>query len=103
MAEPSVRILFFARVAEEGEARFLDAYDSIRDRVAAADGHLGEELCQSADDPQQWLITSEWATAGHYATWARAHGFSQLSDPITRTTVERVHRRFLVRRGTPRR
>jgi heme-degrading monooxygenase HmoA len=102
MADTSLRILFFARVPQGGEDNFLEAYDSIRERVAAADGHLAEQLCQSPDDSREWLITSEWESAEHYATWAGGHGFTELSDPITRTTVDHTHRRFLVRRGTDR-
>jgi heme-degrading monooxygenase HmoA len=100
MADTPVRILLFARVGEDGEQRFLEAYDSIRHRVAAAEGHVAEQLCQASDDPRQWLITSEWESAGQYATWATAHGFDELADPIASTTVERLHRRFLVRRST---
>jgi heme-degrading monooxygenase HmoA len=100
MADTPVRILLFARVGQDGEQRFLDAYESIRHRVAAAEGHVAEQLCQAADNPLEWLITSEWESAEQYATWANARGFDELSDPITSTTVERLHRRFLVRRST---
>jgi heme-degrading monooxygenase HmoA len=95
-----LRILFFARVAEGGEESFLAAYDQIRHRVAAAPGHLRDQLCQSPVDPQEWLITSEWESPSHYQDWAGAHRFSELSDPIVETTVTREHRPYLVRRST---
>ncbi|MDT3397091.1 antibiotic biosynthesis monooxygenase family protein [Streptomyces sp. B1866] len=96
-----IRILYFASVAPGDEARFLAAYDSIRHRVAQAPGHVSEQLCQAADDPTQWLITSEWSSQEDYAAWAaRRDFFPELSDPITATIVERRHMRLVVHRST---
>jgi len=101
-AGPPVRILFLATVRPGDEDRFLKAYDSIRDRVASAPGHLSEQLCQNAKDPTEWLITSEWASAEAYRGWAAQHRFAELSDPITQTISDRRHTQFVVRRSTDR-
>lgn len=97
-ADAPLRILFFARVEPGGEARFLKAYDSIRERVATAPGHVAEQVCQAADDPAKWLITSEWESGRHYADWVAQHRFSELSDPVTEAIADYSHHRFLVRR-----
>ncbi|GLH99314.1 hypothetical protein Pa4123_45890 [Phytohabitans aurantiacus] len=95
-----LRILFFARVAEDGEEDFLAAYERIRHKVAQAPGHVLDQLCQSPNDPREWLITSEWETPAHYQTWANHHRFSELSEPIVETTISREHRPYLVRTTT---
>lgn len=100
MATEGLRILFFATVPEGGEDEFLAAYEKVRHRVAAAPGHLRDQLCQSKVEPGEWLITSEWETPQHYAAWANQPGFEELSDPIVATTVKREHRPYLVRRTT---
>jgi len=98
-----LRVLVFLRVADGAQDRFLAAYESIRHRVAAAPGHLGEELGQSPSDPRNWLLTSEWETPEHYRAWARQAGFAELSDPIVAVTESHEHRAYLVRLCTPER
>ncbi|QXJ26488.1 antibiotic biosynthesis monooxygenase [Actinomadura graeca] len=84
----------------EGEDALLAAYDEIRLQVAEADGHLGDQLLQSLEDPRDWVITSEWETAGHYARWAAGHTVDRLAAPIAATSTDRRHSRYAVRRHT---
>ncbi|MFG3253163.1 antibiotic biosynthesis monooxygenase family protein [Streptomyces sp. NPDC048172] len=97
MTEPGVRILFHATVEEGREAAFLDAYEHVRKRVAEAEGHLGEELCQSLTEPGEWLITSAWASEEHYRAWAREDGHQDLAAPIVATTLTRADKPYAVR------
>ncbi|MGI5282710.1 antibiotic biosynthesis monooxygenase family protein [Nonomuraea polychroma] len=92
-----LRVLLHLR-AEEQE--LVSAYDGIRHEVAKAEGHLSDQLLQSLDDPRQWLITSEWETAEHYARWARGHQVDTLAAPIVEVSDDRRHMRYAVRRHT---
>jgi heme-degrading monooxygenase HmoA len=93
-------VLLFVRAADDEEEGFLAAYDDIRHRVASVPGHLSDQLCQSCDDPQQWLITSEWETREHYEAWARTDIPDQLGRTIVARSSERRHVRYEVRRHT---
>nr|QKO28698.1 antibiotic biosynthesis monooxygenase [Streptomyces sp.] len=95
-----LRILFLVRVEDGGEEDFRTAYEQIRWTVAAADGHIADQLCQSTVDPHEWLITSEWESAGHYTAWARHEGHRDLAAPIVATTSSRIHKPFAVRSRT---
>jgi heme-degrading monooxygenase HmoA len=93
------RLRVFLYLRAEDEQRLVAAYDEIRFRVAAADGHISDQLLQSLDDPQQWVITSEWETAEHYARWASSHA-DDLAVPIVASSTDRRHMRYGVRRNT---
>lgn len=97
-ARARLRVFLFLRA--EDEQRLVAAYDEIRFRVAAADGHVSDQLLQSLDDPQQWVITSEWETAEHYKRWASSHTVDDLAVPIVATSTDRRHMRYAVRRHT---
>jgi heme-degrading monooxygenase HmoA len=94
------RLRVMLHLRADGEDALLTAYDQIRFQVAQADGHLGDQLLQSLEDPLEWVITSEWETAEHYARWARSHTVDRLAAPIVSTSTDRRHSRYAVRRHT---
>lgn len=97
-AQDRLRVLLHLRA--EDEQALLAAYDNIRHRVAQADGHIVDQLLQSIDDPREWVITSEWETAEHYARWAKSHTVDELAAPIIASSTDRRHLRYAVRRHT---
>jgi hypothetical protein len=46
-------------------------------------GHVSDQLCQSIEDPSQWLITSEWESAEPFLRW--------VDSPEHRETVRPMH------------
>ncbi|QSB16332.1 antibiotic biosynthesis monooxygenase [Natronosporangium hydrolyticum] len=95
-----LRVVFLLTVAEGAEDRFVAAYEAIRHRVAAVDGHLADQLCQSTTDPSQWMITSEWESPEHFLAWERTAGHRELAGPLVACTTDRRSLRFLVRHQT---
>jgi len=94
------RVLFLVRVAAGAEQRFVDAYDTIRHEVASVPGHLLDQVCQSTDDPSQWLITSEWSSADHFLAWERGDAHRHLVRPLRDCVEQRQSLRFHVVRET---
>lgn len=95
-----LRVVFLLRVAEADQEQFLAAYQRIRHQVAAVDGHLADQLCQSTTDPTEWMITSEWETPEHFLTWESSAGHRELAAPLVACTLERRSLRYLVRHQT---
>ncbi|MCE6997190.1 antibiotic biosynthesis monooxygenase [Saccharothrix sp. S26] len=95
-----LRVLFHLRLTEGAEQRFLDAYDAIRHRVAAVDGYLSDQVCQSADDPAEWLVLSEWASPAHFLAWEAGPEHRALAAPLVACAVSRRSLRYEVRRAT---
>jgi heme-degrading monooxygenase HmoA len=61
------------------EDDLLAAYDALRRRLEqGVEGLIAHQLCQSVDDPQTWIITSEWTSLEASARWDRSEEHDQL-------------------------
>ncbi|WP_037886592.1 SchA/CurD-like domain-containing protein [Streptomyces viridochromogenes] len=77
-----MRVTLLVDLREGAQQEFLDAYEQMRDRVASVPGHLGDQLCQSLENPSQWLITSEWAAAPPYLAWVNSEDHLETVKPL---------------------
>lgn len=100
MSGAGYRVLFMLRLAPGSADAFLRAYDDIRHEVARVPGHLRDQVCQATDDPDQWLITSEWRSADDFLAWESSPGHRELAGPMMRHVVQRRSLRFSVQRET---
>ncbi|MGW0433619.1 antibiotic biosynthesis monooxygenase family protein [Micromonospora sp. NPDC003197] len=105
MTKPEkARVLFLIRVPLDRTDEFLRAYEQIRYLVAeGVPGHLVDQVCRSATDPEQWLITSEWVTLGHFEAWERSPEHRDLVRPLRDCLTEARSLRFTVHAQTSRR
>ncbi|MER6830063.1 antibiotic biosynthesis monooxygenase family protein [Streptosporangium sp. NPDC000563] len=95
------RIVFLIRVPDERREDFLAAYEKIRYQVSAGvPGHLRDQVCQSATDPEQWLITSEWRELADFLTWEATEEHRELVGPMRECMTEARSLRFLIREET---
>lgn len=81
-AEGTVRVLFMMTVAEEKWEDFLAAYEKVRFSVAATRGHIRDEICQSPDNPENWMIASEWTSMAAFTAWKHADDHMELVRPM---------------------
>ncbi|MBY8847749.1 antibiotic biosynthesis monooxygenase family protein [Saccharothrix longispora] len=95
-----LRVIFRLRAEPGAGPRLRDAYERIRHEVARVEGYLGDQLCQSAHDPDEWVITSEWVSPQHFATWEATAGHRALAAPLMACVTDRESRRYLVRATT---
>jgi heme-degrading monooxygenase HmoA len=95
------RVVFLIRVKPGVGDRFLEAYEGIRHMVAeGVDGHLVDQVCQAPDDPDSWLITSEWETLEHFLAWERTEEHRDLVKPMRDCFAEARSLKFEVREET---
>jgi len=98
------RVVFLIRIPAERTEEFLAAYEQVRYAVAeGVPGHLVDQVCQSATDPEQWLITSEWARLADFEAWESSPDHRELIGPMRRCMTEARSLRFTVRAQTSRR
>lgn len=90
------RIMFVVRVEKEKTQDFLAAYDKVKYGVANTPGHLQDQICQSADDPEQWLITSEWTSQADFWAWEKSDGHKELMAPLRECYTKTEFRSFSV-------
>jgi heme-degrading monooxygenase HmoA len=95
------RIVFLVRVAEDRWAEFREAYEEVRLLVADTPGHLRDQVCQSTNDPEQWLITSEWETLEQFVAWERTDEHRETVKPMRACMTDPQSMRFVIRAETP--
>jgi heme oxygenase (mycobilin-producing) len=98
MSEKSaqLRVVFLLRLQPGRGEEFRAAYEAVRYRVAAVPGYLGDQLCQAVDDPEHWLITSEWASLEHFLAWQRTPSHRELAAPMMACVADRSSLRYTV-------
>ncbi|WP_333745219.1 SchA/CurD-like domain-containing protein [Streptomyces ardesiacus] len=95
-----VRVVLMLDVHDGMQQEFLDAYERIHDRVAAVPGHVSDQLCQSLENPTQWLLTSEWESAAPFLAWVNSDEHLDTVEPL-QTCVRDTHSlRYSVLRET---
>ncbi|AQS67548.1 SchA/CurD-like domain-containing protein [Streptomyces pactum] len=95
-----VRVVLMLDIHDGMQQEFLDAYDGIRDRVAAVRGHVSDQLCQSVDNPTQWLLTSEWESAEPFLAWVNSEEHLDTVEPLQDYVRDTHSLRYSVLRET---
>jgi heme oxygenase (mycobilin-producing) len=95
------RVVFVLKLKPGSEETFLRAYENIRHEVArGVKGHLVDQVCQSPNDPLEWLITSEWETLDHFLEWEKTQGHRDLAKPLRDCFAEAKSLKYVVREET---
>ncbi|PWI42948.1 SchA/CurD-like domain-containing protein [Streptomyces sp. ICBB 8177] len=96
-----LRVVLLVDVVSGAEDRFLEAYAQMSRRVSAVPGHLSDQLCQSIENPSQWLITSEWESALAFLAWVDSPVHLEMVEPMHGCVRDTRSLRFSVMRETP--
>src|ERR687897_551385 len=95
------RVVFLIRVKPGLGDEFLRAYEGIRHVVAGGvKGHLVDQVCRSPDDPDSWLITSEWESLEDFLEWERTEEHRDLVKPMRDCFAEARSLKFVVYKET---
>lgn len=95
------RVVFLIRIKPGTQDQFLEAYEGIRHLVAeGVPGHLVDQVCQSPEDPDSWLITSEWESLEHFQEWESKQEHRDLVKPMSDCFAEARSLKFEVRKET---
>jgi heme-degrading monooxygenase HmoA len=79
----SVRFALEVRVKPGAEQDFRERYEALARRIAEGlDGHVSHQLCQSRDEPDRWLIASEWESFEASQAWERSEEHRELTMPL---------------------
>jgi heme oxygenase (mycobilin-producing) len=102
MIEQRARVVFLVRVPVPRTEQFLAAYEAVRHLVAGGvPGHLVDQVCRSSTDPEQWLITSEWASLADFESWERSPEHRDLVRPMRECFTDARSLRFHIHAETP--
>jgi heme-degrading monooxygenase HmoA len=95
------RVVFVLRLKPGTSEKFLEAYEAIRDDVArGVPGHIVDQVCQSPEDEDAWLITSEWESLDDFLAWERTEEHRELAKPLRECFAEAKSLKYVVREET---
>ncbi|MGG2464815.1 SchA/CurD-like domain-containing protein [Streptomyces sp. RGM 3693] len=95
-----LRVVLLLDLQEGAQQQFLDAYEQLRNQVASVPGHITDQLCQSIENPSQWLITSEWESAPPFLAWVNSEEHVKMVQPLHGCVRDTRSLRFSVLRET---
>ena len=98
------RVVFLIRLKPDvtGE-QFLEAYEAVRYEVAqGVKGHIVDQVCQSPEDPMNWLITSEWESIEDFYEWERTPEHREQAKPMRECMDQADSYKYVVRAETGR-
>ncbi|MER5429403.1 SchA/CurD-like domain-containing protein [Streptomyces sp. NPDC002588] len=95
-----LRVVLLVDVYDGAQQQFLEAYEQLCNQVASVPGHVSDQLCQSIENPSQWLITSEWESAPPFLTWVNSEEHVQMVKPLHNCVRDTRSLRFHVVRET---
>ncbi|CAM5493237.1 beta-ketoacyl synthase N-terminal-like domain-containing protein [Streptomyces avidinii] len=77
-----LRVVLLMDLHEGTQQQFFEAYEQLRHDIASVPGHISDQLCQSFENPSQWLITSEWESAPQYLAWVNSEHHAEQVKPL---------------------
>jgi heme-degrading monooxygenase HmoA len=94
------RFVLDFRVSPGREEDVLRAYAALRERLErGVPGLLGHQLCQNVDDPERFIITSEWENIEASTTWDRSEEHNELVAPLRACFAGASSTKYEVRDG----
>ncbi|MEO3974324.1 SchA/CurD-like domain-containing protein [Streptomyces sp. CAU 1734] len=95
-----LRVVLLLDLYDGAQKQFLEAYEHMRNHVASVPGHISDQLCQSIENPSQWLITSEWESAPPFLAWVNSEAHVETVQPLHHCVRDTRSLRFSVLRET---
>ncbi|MFF5788018.1 SchA/CurD-like domain-containing protein [Streptomyces sp. NPDC012693] len=95
-----LRVILLLDLYEGAQQQFLDAYELMRKQVASVPGHISDQLCQSIENPSQWLITSEWESAPPFLAWVNSEEHVETVRPMHSCVRDTRSMRYSIVRET---
>ncbi|MEX0171069.1 SchA/CurD-like domain-containing protein [Streptomyces sp. LMG1-1-1.1] len=95
-----LRVILLLDLYEGAQQQFLDAYELMRKQVASVPGHISDQLCQSIENPSQWLITSEWESAPPFLAWVNSEEHVETVKPMHSCVRDTRSMRYSILRET---
>jgi heme-degrading monooxygenase HmoA len=95
-----LRVVLLVDVYDGAQQQFLEAYEEMGKQVASVPGHISDQLCQSIENPSQWLITSEWESAPPFLAWVNSEEHVRMVQPMHSCIRDTRSLRFHIVRET---
>ncbi len=76
------------RVPEEQQGQFRDDLQRAREVLAERPGHVRGRVGRNTDDPQLWVLTTEWESVGAYRRALSAYDVKLTAVPVLSRAID---------------
>ena len=98
----AARFVLEFQVTPGREDDVRQAYAALRERLQqGVPGLLGHQLCQNADAPLRFIITSEWEDLESSTSWDRSAEHNELVAPLRQCFERAGSTKYVVQDGLP--
>lgn len=63
------RVMVFADIREGEEDKFIEAFKEVTSKVKGTPGHIRDELLRRDDQPNKFILLSEWESKEAFLGW----------------------------------
>jgi heme-degrading monooxygenase HmoA len=98
----SVQLVVDVRVKDGMQEALTRAYAELVARASEEPGLIAHQLCQSVDEPDRWLVISEWQGLEESTAWDRSEDHGRLLAPMRACFAQATRAAFEVRDGVVR-
>jgi quinol monooxygenase YgiN len=86
--EPQVIVVNRFRVPEAEQAEFRGDLERAVETLAAQQGYVGGRIGRNVDDPELWVLTTEWEGAGDYRRALSSYDVKATAVPTLSRAVD---------------
>jgi heme-degrading monooxygenase HmoA len=86
--------MVFAKIHQGEEERFIEAYKEVTAKVKGTPGHIRDELLRSVEEPDAFILLSEWETKEAFLAWEDAPIHMGTTTPMRPYWAGRVERKI---------
>ena len=88
------------RVPADQQEQFRADLQAAREVLAGRPGHVSGRIGRNADDPELWVLTTEWESVGAYRRALSAYDVKLTAVPVLGRALEEPSAYELVEPGT---
>jgi quinol monooxygenase YgiN len=76
------------RVPADQQAAFREALQRARESLAAQPGHVSGRIGRNTDEPDLWVLTTEWESVGAYRRALSAYDVKLTAVPVLSRAID---------------
>lgn len=98
----SVRMVVDVQVKPGTQDELVRAYRELVETASLQPGFIQHQLCESLDDPERWIVISEWETLEASDSWDRSDEHRRLLAAMRAFFAQADRAGFQIRDGVDR-
>lgn len=90
----TVRVMVFAKIKSGEQAAFEAAFAEVTRKVKGTPGHIKDELLRDTNNPDSYILLSEWESKAAFLAWEDASIHKQTTTPMRPYWAGQVERKI---------